>query len=158
MRKRIDSSPATEGAPPGGHWLDLESIATAELTSEDPAFPIESALSEGRGEAGWRAAGPGEQRIRLVFDEPQRVRRIWLDFVEQDVERTQQYVLRWSPDRGATFHEIVRQQWNFSPKGANRETEDHEVDLADVTVLELSIAPEIGGGDARASLAGLRIG
>ena len=127
-----------------------------EITSEDPAHPIESALLPG-GTSGWRAAGPGEQTIRLRFTHPQAVHRIWLEFVEPDVERTQEFVLRWSPDGGHTVHEVVRQQWNFSPHGATGQTEDLRVDLPDVTVLELSIVPDIGGGTAHASLARLRL-
>ena len=65
--------------------------------------------------------------------------------------------LRWSADGGQSFHEIVRQQWNFNPQGANTETEEHQVELSGVNVLELVITPEIGGGDAVASLAHLRV-
>jgi len=65
--------------------------------------------------------------------------------------------LRWSPDSGQSFREIVRQQWNFSPQGATSETEDHHVELPAVTVLELSIIPDTGGGNAFASLAQLRL-
>jgi len=53
--------------------------------------------------------------------------------------------------------EIVRQQWNFSPEGATSETEDLHVELPAVTVLELSIIPEISGENALASLAQLRL-
>ena len=76
--------------------------------------------------------------------------------MEPTAERTQEFVLRWSPDGGQTLHEIVRQQWNFSPQGSPRQTEDHRVELTDVTLLELSIVPDIGGGTAHASLAQLR--
>ena len=79
-----------------------------------------------------------------------------MDFLETDVERTQEYVLRWSPDGGQSFRDIVRQQWNFGPD-ATSETEDHRVDLTGVTVLELVITPEIGGRPAVASLVQLRI-
>jgi len=107
--------------------------------------------------SGWRAAGPGQQTIRLIFIHPQQLSRIWLSFVETEVERTQEFVLRWSADGGQTFQEIVRQQWNFSPLGASSETEDYRVDLSAVTVLELSIVPEISGGQRVASLAQLRL-
>jgi hypothetical protein len=73
------------------------------------------------------------------------------------MERTQEFVLRWSPDGGRTFREIVRQQWNFSPPNATSEVEDYRVDLSDVTVLELVIAPAISRGTARASLKSLRV-
>ncbi|HSO03392.1 MAG TPA: hypothetical protein VLQ92_02845 [Candidatus Limnocylindrales bacterium] len=127
-----------------------------EITSEDPAHPIEAALLPGA-RSGWRASGPGEQTIRLRFAHPQSVHRIWLEFVEPEVERTQEFVLRWSPDGGQSVHEITRQQWNFSPHGATAQTEDLRVDLLGVTLLELSIVPDIGGGPGPASLARLRL-
>jgi hypothetical protein len=65
--------------------------------------------------------------------------------------------LRWSPDGGSSLKEIVRQQWNFSPPELIRETEDYQVDLSNVTLLELVIKPNIGGGAARASLNNLRL-
>lgn len=156
MRKQIIASPRQQTESPGQDWLSLEGIAEVEITSEDAAHPIESALIPGR-TSGWRAAGPGMQTIRLRFEHPQALRRIWLNFIEPDTERTQQYVLRWSADGGQSFREIVRQQWNFSPQGATSETEDHHVELPAVTVLELSITPDTGGGSAVASLAQLRL-
>jgi hypothetical protein len=159
MRKRIKPEAEPTGASPAGDWLDLERLAAVEITSEDAAYPIEWALAPGRGASsgGWRAASPGPQTIRLVFDEPQRVRRIWLHFVEQAGERTQEFVLRWSADRGRSFREIVRQQWNFSPPDAGAEMEDYQVDLTGVTELELVITPDIRGGGSAASLARLRV-
>ena len=71
-----------------------------------------------------------------------------MNFVEPETERTQEYVLRWSPDSGQSFREIVRQQWNFSPQGTTNETEDHHVELPAVTMLELRIIPDISGGNA----------
>ncbi len=156
MRKRIIALVQQETASPDQDWLNLEDLAEVEITSEDAAHPIESALLPGRA-SGWRAAGPGKQTIRLFFTHPQRRRRIRLDFVEPRTERTQEYALRWSADGGQSFREIVRQQWNFSPQGATRETEDHRVELPAVTVLELSIIPDTSGGNAFASLAQLRL-
>lgn len=153
MRKRIIEPVQQETDQ---DWLNLEDLAEVEITSEDPDHPIESALLPG-GASGWRAAGPGKQTIRLLFVHPQRLRRIWLNFVEPVTERTQEYVLRWSPDGGQSFREIVRQQWNFSPQSTSSETEDHQVELPAVTVLELIIIPDIGGKDAIASLAQLRL-
>jgi hypothetical protein len=156
MRKRIITPVQQETASPDLAWLNLERLAEVEITSEDAAHPIESALLPVRA-SGWRAAGPGKQTIRLLFDYPQRLQRIWLNFVETRTERTQEYVLRWSPDGGRSFREIVRQQWNFSLQGATSETEDLHVELPAVTVLELSILPDISGGNAFASLAQLRL-
>jgi len=156
MRKRIIAQAQKEPASSDQDWLNVAELAEVEITSEDPAHPIESALLPDRA-SGWRAAGPGQQTIRLLFNHPQRLRRIWMNFVEPGTERTQEYVLRWSPDRGRSFRDIVRQQWNFSPQGTTNETEDHHVELSAVTVLELSIIPDISGGNALASLAQLRL-
>src|SRR5215469_13463200 len=136
-------------------WLNLRAAASVELTSEDCAFPIESALLWPE-KGGWRAAEPGAQTIRLIFDEPQRLRRICIVFEEDQIDRTQEFVLRWSPDQGNTFREIVRQQWNFSSH-ATRETEDYAVDLSHVTLLDLIIEPDKQHGNAHASLLSLRL-
>lgn len=155
MRKRIIGQ-VPQGTEPPGDWLNVDELAEVEITSEDAAHPIESALLSGRA-TGWRAAGPGKQTIRLLFASPQRLRRVWLNFLETRIGRTQEYVLRWSSDGGQSFREIVRQQWNFSPDGATCQTEDHHVDLPAVTVLELSIIPDTSGGHALASLEQLRL-
>lgn len=156
MRKRLISPPHRHVSPAGDNWLDLESLAEAEITSEDARHPIESALLPGEG-SGWRAAQPGQQTVRIVFDRPQPVRRIWLLFEEPETTRTQEFVLRWSADGGRSFQEIVRQQFTFSPPGTVQEAEDYRVELTGVTVLELRIVPDMGGGEARASLAQLRL-
>ncbi|HEX7214541.1 MAG TPA: hypothetical protein VF578_10040 [Methylomirabilota bacterium] len=156
MRKRVIRPAAVEAATAEPEWLDVEQLAQVEVSSEDAAHPIESALVPGD-DTGWRAAQPGEQTIRLLFDRPQRVSRVWLLFIEADAARTQEFVLRWSPDGGRTFRDIVRQQWNFGPPETIREAEDYRVDLAGVTALELVIVPDKSGGDARASIAPWRL-
>ena len=156
MRKRIIGNGPGEVAAAEPDWMDLEHLAQVEITSEDVDYPIESALIPRMG-PGWRAAQPGEQMIRLQFDEPLRIKWIRLVFHEDEQERTQEFVLRWSPDGGQSYREIVRQQYNFSPPGAERELEDYEVDLDGVTALELRIVPDISGGTTRATLAQLRI-
>jgi hypothetical protein len=156
MRKRlVTPAPAIRQAQSEG-WLDLEHAATVEVTSEDKGFSIESALSLAPG-SGWRADEPGTQTIRLVFDEPQELKRISLVFEEDEMMRTQEFVLRASSNPGGLFREIVRQQWNFSSPTSTREVEDYHVELSDVAVLELTIAPDISGGAARASLKSLRL-
>ena len=154
MRKRIvrhaPSLAATEG------WLDLEKIASVEVTSEDDAFPIEAALAL-KDTQGWRAAEPGVQTIRLIFDQPQSIKRVYLLFVEKETQRTQELTLRSSSDRGESFQEIVRQQWNFSSPDATRETENYAVELLRVTMLDLTIDPDREHRTARASLLSLRL-
>ena len=128
MRKRIIGHEPGEVAAAEPGWIDLERLAQVEITSEDVGYPIESALIPGSG-SGWRAAQPGEQTIRLLFDEPLRLQRLRLVFHEDEQERTQEFVLRWSPDGGQSYREIVRQQYNFSPPEAVHEVEDYDVDL-----------------------------
>src|ERR1700720_570998 len=156
MRKRL-ITPTPQGASsPSEDWLDLDSAAVVEVTSEEKGYPVESALVSGETQ-GWRAADSGTQTIRLIFGFPQRIRRIWLVFEEIEAERTQEFVLRWFSDGGHSFREIVRQQWNFSAPNSVRETEDYAVELSEVTVLELTIVPDKSGGEARASLMCLRL-
>jgi hypothetical protein len=156
MRKRLIPRVTTVVSAPDESWLDLDRAASVEVTSEEKDHGIESALVSGEAQ-GWRSASPGTQTIRLLFDQPQEVRRISLVFEEAATERTQEFVLRWSADGGHSFREIVRQQWNFSPPNTTREVEEYHVQLSDVTVLELVIVADISGGTARASLKSLRV-
>ena len=155
MRKRVIKPAVHEVATADQEWLDVEQLAQVEVTSEDAAHPVESALVPGDG-AGWRAAQPGEQTLRLVFDKPQRLTRIWLLFIEPDTARTQEFVLRWSPTADGPSRDIVRQQYHFSPSGATEEFEDYRVELEDVAAFELTIIPNLSGG-SYASLAQLRL-
>ena len=156
MRKRISSQPQRERPSENTGWLDLEALARVEVTSEDAAYPIESALLL-VGATGWRAESPGEQTIRLFFEAPQRLKRIRLLFREEKEARTQEFVLRWSPTADGSSRDIVRQQYHFSPSGATEEIEEYRVELEDVVALEVTIVPNISGGDGYASLAELRL-
>ena len=159
MRKEIVEHRTTAGISQGNaDWLDLDSIAHVQLTSEDPDYPIENALgtSPERNERGWRATSPGPQVITLSFDAPQQIRRIFLHFIERETERAQEFVLRYS-SRSETDREIVRQQWTFSPTGSTQEIEDYAVELESVTKLELVIDPDRGRGHSLATLNTLRL-
>lgn len=158
MRKSVGDRVSPDRARGAQEWFDLERVARVEVSSEEEARPIEAALVEDDEVTGWRAARPGRQTLRLLFDEPLRLSRINLLFRECELARTQEFVLRWSPDGGESFREIVRQRYNFSPAGATRETENYDVVLDGVTAIELIITPDVDGGDARASLARLRLG
>ena len=118
MRKRISSQPQREGRSPNTDWLDLEALARVEVTSEDAAHPIESALLPVDA-TGWRAESPGERTVRLLFEAPQRLRHIRLLFREEKEARTQEFVLRWSPTADGPSRDIVRQQYHFSPSGSH---------------------------------------
>jgi hypothetical protein len=150
MRKRIvelrdTRSPAESDAG----WLNLSEIATVEVTSEDERFPIEAVFASNSG-PGWRAGQPGNQIIRIVFDEPAGLRRIRLRFDEPELERTQEFTLSWSSAAG-TCKEIVRQSWNFN-RSATTEIEDYQVNVEAVAALELAIQPDISSNDGFATL------
>jgi hypothetical protein len=158
MRKRLITAPPPETLPSGRErCLDLERSAVVEVTSEDKDYPIESAFASIEVAAGWRAETPGPQTIRLIFDQPQTLKHISLVFEEKETARTQEFVLRWSSDGGSSFREIVRQQWNFSPPETKREAEEYQVELSNVTVLELIVVPNMSGAPDRASLKTLRL-
>jgi len=157
MRKRHITPSPLGGRSDRDYRLDLSTTGLVEVTSEDKDYPIESALIPGRSEKGWRAAEPGTHTIRLIFDRPQQLKRIVLVFEEEETSRTQEFVLRWSPDRDGTLREVVRQQWHFSPPHTITEVEEYRAELADVTVLEMTIIPDIAGGLARASLNSLAV-
>lgn len=155
MQKRIlgDDLSDTLQSPT---WLDLEAIADVEVTSEDPLYPIESALLA-ETEQGWHAAVAGKQMIRLLFHQPQFVQCVALDFVESECQRTQEYVLRLFQNNAELCHDMVRQQWNFSPAGSTSESEVHYINKDNVTQMELIITPDIQYGQAKASLKRMRI-
>jgi hypothetical protein len=156
MRKiRTSNHSVDPSSRPQEEWLDLEAISVAEVTSEDPNFPIESAVTAKR-RRGWRAAETGEQVIRLVFDRPTPLHRIRLEFSETEVERTQEFTLRWAPP-GEALREIIRQQWNFSPLGSTSEVEDYRVDLDGVSIIELTLKPDLRPNHGLASLAAWRL-
>src|SRR5207249_6518104 len=92
MRKRL-ITPIPQDAPlRDEEWLDLDGAAVVEVTSEEKDYPVESALVPGE-MRGWRAAAPGTQTIRLIFDQPQRLTRIALVFEETAIKRTQEFLL-----------------------------------------------------------------
>ena len=157
MRKSTISTVKPPAAPEtSAGWLRLDQIAMVEVTSEEASYPVENALLDSL-EAGWRAALPGDQTIRLLFDTPCQLRRIYLRFLEREAERSQEFVVRWSPNDGRNFHEIVRQQWNFSPHGSAEEVEVYHVELSEVTQLEVKIIPDRSRGPAHATLTQLRL-
>jgi hypothetical protein len=159
MRKEIVGPKTIAGMNQGdAAWLDLDLVAHVQLTSEDPAFPIENALSTNpeRNKLGWRATSPGPQTITLLFDAPQHIRRIFLHFIERERERSQEFVLRYSSAKEKD-REVVRQQWTFSPTGSTQEIEDYSFELESITKLELVIDPDRGHGHSQATINALRL-
>jgi len=137
-------------------WLDLRDLADVDVTSEDAVSPVERLFDDDTPTA-WRAGLPGRQTIRLRFHRPIRITHIRVMFEETTTTRTQEFVLRWRRNDGDRDVDIVRQQFTFAPPGTTREREDYAVNLVDVSALELSIVPDISGGDAVATLQQFRI-
>ena len=152
MRKRVYGQVASTEP----QWLRLEELAEVAVSSEDGDRPVELALVQGAG-PGWRAATPGEQTIRICFDQPQSIGLIQLRFDEVEHQRTQEFFLQWSDNRGRTFQPIVRQQFSFSPSGATREVENYNVSLKGATELELCIVADMSNRDRVATLTSLRL-
>ena len=156
MRKILINQATENIIPSYLDYLDLEHLAQVEISSESQEHPIELALVEGS-ETGWQANDPGEQTIRLIFDQPQTIKHIGLVFDEQEHFRTQEFVLLWRKDKEDYFREILRQQYHFSPQHYAQEIENYTVDLKQLKALELRIVPDISGGEARAKLTRLRL-
>jgi hypothetical protein len=155
MRKSILTQPAEDGSLLSAReWLDLQEIASAEISSEDAQHPFENALLGGKG--GWRAGVSGPQVIRLNFDHPQAIRRIRLEFREASRERSQEFALSATSGTNQK-REVVRQQWSFSPGGSVVEVEEYTVDLPSVVSLELKIDPGRHDHQAIASLESILI-
>ena len=116
MRKRLMPHPRDVAAA-SQPWLDVAALAQVELTSRgDGRRPIDAALRPSP-TPGWRAAEPGAQPIRLVFDHPQALHRLRLVFAEPQQARTQEFVVRSSADGGQSYREVVRQRCClFSPQ------------------------------------------
>jgi hypothetical protein len=154
MRKEVLGYPPEHSDSLSGPWFDLEALGRVRLTSEDAAHPVEHALQNSPA-GGWRAASSGEQTIWIHFDTPQTIAEIQLRF-EVTESRTQEFVLQASNDGGASYRDIVRQQFNFSA-GTTVEDEHYFLRQGGITDLKLVIIPDISGGDARATLRTLRI-
>jgi len=154
MRKSILTSHPEPSLSPADQWLNLEELASVEISSEDPRYPIEDVFHEGRD--GWKAEAPGPQEIRLTFDKPQPLRRIRLEFREDTTERTQEFAI-YAVTADQARREILRQQWTFSPDGSTQEIEDYPVELTGVTVIELKIDPGRHDKGKTASLYSLAI-
>ena len=156
MRKQIIEGPA-EAARPQVPGLDIAALAVVQVTSEDPAHPIDLAFDGqcGPGATRWIAARPGDQQVIVVFDQPQAIARIDVEIEEPTVTRTQELELALSEDGGQTYRQIVRQEFNFSPPGTVFERETWTVTFPAVTHVRLSIKPDKGGKPTRASLSAL---
>ncbi len=149
----IRKGPLKISSPQIGQSLDLAQLASFEVSSEDPNFPLEGMLDDG---PGWRAAEDGPQTIRLTFDRPQCISRISILFEEKETQRMQEFALDWKAEEDGVARELRRQQFNFSPPNTVFEREEFEVSLQGVVGFELRITPAMSG-HGKASIARLRM-
>jgi len=157
MNKRI-LGPETEPArEPRVEGIDIPALATALVTSEAPDHPTENAFDgrRGPGATRWVAASDGPQTLILEFGTPQTVRSVELEVEERDVERTQELHLSVSVDGGASWRDLLRQEYHFSPPGTTLERERWSVAEDGVTHFRLRIVPDRSGASCRASLTAL---
>ncbi len=153
LRKQIVKVLPNHPGPKPGE-IDIAAAATVQVTSEDPAHPIEHVFDIRRGPGGsrWVAAEPGEQTLILAFDTPQIIHQTIVEVEEPEVSRTQELRLSVSHDGGQTYRELRRQEYNFSPPGTTFEREAWTVLAEKVTHLQLWIKPDKGGKPCRATL------
>jgi F5/8 type C domain-containing protein len=157
VRKRIVTTTCASAVERNEDALDIPELATILLTSEDPDHPIDHIFNKQQNPGGrrWIAADPGEQYLILDFDKPQNLRLIVLEIEEPERNRSQDLTLSVSTDGGRTYHEIIRQEFNFSPPGTSYEKEQWAIAEQRVTHLCLRIVPDKHGGEGRASISSL---
>ena len=139
---------------------DIVALATVSITSEAAGHPIDHVFDDHRGPGGtrWIASDPGEQVLVVAFDAPQEIRYIGLEVEELDVSRVQELHLTLSRDGGRTYHDVVRQEYNFAPPGTTFEREQWGVNSERITHVHLSIRPDKSGRPYRATLTAFALG
>jgi hypothetical protein len=150
MRKRI--LPVEESADSDA--IDVRSLATVSVTSEDAEYPIDLAFDgrQGPGATHWLAGQAGPQKIIIAFDHPQTIQKVVIETEEREASRTQEVTLSLSKDGGRTYRDVRRQEFNFSPDGTTWEREEWTLAERDITHVRLAIKPDKGGGVSRAAL------
>ena len=68
-------------------WLELSKLANVEVSSEQPEHPAASVLMPIT-ELGWQATNSGPQTLRIIFHRSERIRRLHLEFNENELART----------------------------------------------------------------------
>ena len=139
--------------------MSVADIASVQVSSEDPSYPIDHAFDNHRGPGGtrWMAGEVGEQTIILAFDQPQRVQKVGLEIEEPETSRTQELSLAVSRDGGHTYREVLRQEYNFSPPHTTFERESWAMPVENMTHLRLTIKPDKGGRPSRATVTSLTL-
>jgi hypothetical protein len=158
MRKRLLNDPVSKCADRPGE-IDLANLATFGYSSEDPDHPLEHLIDGrcGRGGTRWASARPNTtERIELEFEPAQRISCLVYEVEEYCVERTQEVRVEVSTDHGRTYHQLLAQDYTFSPEGATFQHEELQLDRRPITHLNLTIIPNKGGSGV-ATLTSLRL-
>ena len=130
-------------------WLDLGAVADVTIVAAGQRVVHAPGC--------WSADSPGEQTIEIRFRNRTPVRRLRVVSWEVNESRTQEMTI-WASLRGGERHrEVLRQQFNFSPKGATEHIEDYALQLEDVSMIQLRIVPSIDGRPAVARVSELRV-
>ena len=139
---------------PGASEIDIASVATVLVTSEDPEHPIDHAFDgqRGPGASRWIAEQSGTQTVIVAFDAPQAIRSVLVESYEPEIERTQEMDVSISTDGGSNYRHVLRQEYNFSPPGTSYEREHWSVAIDGVTHVKVTIKPDKGGKASRATL------
>src|SRR6476660_2931743 len=83
-------------------WLDLDGFAEVDVSRPKRRCTQSSlhCLLRPQTESSCEAAEPGPQTVRILFDRPQRIDNVLLEFQEFQLARTQEFLLRWSSNAG----------------------------------------------------------
>lgn len=130
-------------------WTDIRAVADVTITAGGRRVAPAPSM--------WTADTPGEQLIDVRFQQPTNVRRIRIVSSETERSRTQEMTIWASLLRGERHREVLRQQFNFSPRGATLQVEDYSLELNDVSSIQVRIVPSIDGSPAIACVTELQI-
>jgi hypothetical protein len=158
LRKRLINEQSLR-LPQGSGEIDIAGRATVAYSSEDPAHPVEHLIDGhyGRGSTHWASARTdATERIVLEFDLPQQVSHLVYEAEECRQERTQEVRVEVSSDHGRSYRQLLVQEYNFSPQGANFQHEELRLELPAITHLSLTIVPNKSGSGV-ATLTALRL-
>ena len=139
--------------------VDIANCATIAYSSENPAHPVEYMFDRHRGTEATRwisARLDVTEQIVLEFDKPQNISKLVYEVEERMRERTQEVRAEVSEDEGRTYHQVLVQEFNFSPAGATYQREEQRLNLHQVSHLRLTIVPN-KSGHGTATLTSLRL-
>jgi hypothetical protein len=155
MRKKLVSAIRNTDAASRHEWLELEQVACVEVSSEAEGYPVEGALLD-VGQRGWRASEPGMQTIRLLFDHPQTIRAVRAVFKEEESAHPGVRAAM-AAGRNRRLEGCRPAAVEFQSAANSDRMRKYKVDLPSAGGLEISICPNISGGNTRASLESLQL-